>query len=114
MPGSSDSGGTSGVTVRPATLDDAPRLHELISAVDIIETGAPDSTLDEVTRELSRPGVDLAADSWLAFDGNGHLVAWATVRNPFRNERINAEHYVLPGHQAAGERLIDLMTDRAV
>ena len=51
-------------------------------------------------------------NSWLAFRG-GELVAYGLLWDDSGAERIDVDHYVLPGHQDAGERLIDLMEARA-
>lgn len=99
--------------MRPATTEDASIIRGLINVIDTIETGTPEMELDEVLHDLSRRGTDPATDSWLAFDADGRLVAYALLCDEFGSERINVDHYVLPGHQAEGERLIDLMTDRA-
>ncbi|WP_461009482.1 GNAT family N-acetyltransferase [Streptomyces capparidis] len=102
-----------GITVRAATLDDAPAIRDLINTVDTIELGAPETGTEEVVRELTRPGTAMATDTWLAYAPGGALVAYAVVNDPYGTERVNADHYVLPDHQAAGEHLVDLMTWRA-
>ncbi|MEU0270282.1 GNAT family N-acetyltransferase [Streptomyces sp. NPDC006307] len=99
-------------TVRAARPDDAPLICELLNAVDTIETGAPDTELHSVEADLAHPDVDLAEDSWLAFE-DGRLVAYALVLPASRAERVNIDHYVLPAHQAAGERLLGLTEERA-
>ncbi|KUH40020.1 MULTISPECIES: GNAT family N-acetyltransferase [Streptomyces] len=98
--------------VRPATTGDASLICALLNEIDTIETGRPDTDLHSVEADLAHPEVDLARDSWLAFDGD-RLVAYALVWDESQGERIDADHYVLPGHEAAGERLLAFAEDRA-
>ncbi|MFF8387810.1 GNAT family N-acetyltransferase [Streptomyces kanasensis] len=98
--------------VRPATTADASLICALLNEIDTIETGRPDTDLHSVEADLAHPEVDLARDSWLAFDGD-RLVAYALVWDESQGERVDADHYVLPGHGAAGERLLALAEDRA-
>jgi ribosomal protein S18 acetylase RimI-like enzyme len=99
-------------TVRPATVGDAPLICALLNEIDTIETGRPDTDLHTVESELAHPEIDLREDSWLAFAGD-RLVAYALVWDDSRAERIDADHYVLPGHDAAGERLLAMAEERA-
>lgn len=99
-------------TVRPATTGDAPLICALLNEIDTIETGRPDTELHAVETDLAHPEVDLREDSWLAFQG-GRLVAYALVWDDSGAERVDTDHYVLPGHEAAGERLFELVERRA-
>ncbi|MFD3354252.1 GNAT family N-acetyltransferase [Streptomyces fradiae] len=99
-------------SVRPATLDDAPLICGLLNEIDTIETGAPDTELHDVETDLAHPEADLGRDSWLAFE-DGRLVAYALVWDESGGERVDTDHYVLPGHEAAGERLFELVERRA-
>ncbi|WP_228974413.1 GNAT family N-acetyltransferase [Streptomyces sp. DH12] len=98
--------------VRPATSGDASLICALLNEIDTIETGRPETDLHSVEADLRHPEVDLALDSWLAFDGD-RLVAYALVWDESQGERVDADHYVLPGHEAAGERLLALAEARA-
>ncbi|MFF0010951.1 GNAT family N-acetyltransferase [Streptomyces sp. NPDC005374] len=99
--------------LRAAALTDAPAVTELLNEVDRIEIGQPETDLHTVEADLGRPGVDLDHDSWLAFDGP-RLVAYALVWDDSEGERIDADHYVLPDHQQAGELLLEAMETRAL
>ncbi|WP_117209274.1 GNAT family N-acetyltransferase [Allorhizocola rhizosphaerae] len=57
---------------RPATPDDTPAIHKLVSACD------PDSSLDSIAADLARPAIVLARDTVVVHD-DGELVAWAWV-----------------------------------
>ncbi|MFJ6939402.1 GNAT family N-acetyltransferase [Streptomyces sp. NPDC101132] len=101
------------LTVRPAGPNDASDICALMNAVDTAEIGRPETDLSDVEADLLHPEVDLARDSWLAVEG-GRVVAYAVVWCDGDPVRIDADHYVLPGHGAAGERLLALMEARAL
>ncbi|MGG8410605.1 GNAT family N-acetyltransferase [Streptomyces sp. 12297] len=100
------------LTVRPAGPGDAADICALLNAVDLIEIGRPETDLHEVEADLRHPEMDLARDSWLAFEG-GRLVAYAALWCDGEPGRIDTDHYVLPAHQDAGERLLALVEARA-
>ncbi|WP_316248173.1 alpha/beta fold hydrolase [Streptomyces sp. TRM49041] len=116
---SAEHGGADGMTsevpfvVRPATVGDAPLVCALLNEIDTIETGRPDTDLHTVETELAHPEVILAEDSWLAFQGD-RLVAYAFVWDESGGERIDADHYVLPGYGHTGEHLLALVERRAL
>jgi mycothiol synthase len=99
-------------TVRAATLEDAQPIADLVNAVDLVEIGAAEYSLDEVREDLRATGADIARNSWLAFDGD-QLVSYGALWNEYGNERIDIDHYVRADAHPAGARLIDLMTARA-
>ncbi|MEU9300540.1 GNAT family N-acetyltransferase [Streptomyces sp. NPDC048269] len=103
---------TAMLTVRPAGPGDASDICALLNAVDMIEIGRPETDLGTVEADLHHPDVDLATDSWLAFQG-GRLVAYALVWSDAGPGRIDSDHYVLPGHREAARRLLELMEARA-
>ncbi|MFG2980509.1 GNAT family N-acetyltransferase [Streptomyces sp. NPDC048258] len=103
---------TAMLTVRPAGPGDASDICALLNAVDMIEIGRPETDLGTVEADLHHPDVDLATDSWLAFQG-GRLVAYALVWSDAGPGRIDSDHYVLPGHPEAARRLLELMEARA-
>jgi ribosomal protein S18 acetylase RimI-like enzyme len=73
----------------PATHADAQAIHSLI--------GKPFVSLDAVTSDLTRPGLDLARDTLLLHSPGGDLVAWAWVHLGRR-----AEAHVHPAHRGKG------------
>ncbi|MFJ5551254.1 GNAT family N-acetyltransferase [Streptomyces sp. NPDC093225] len=101
------------LTVRPAGPSDAADICGLMNAVDVIELGHPETDLGEVESDLLHPEMDLARDSWLALE-DGKVVAYACLWCDGDPERIDSDHYVLPDHQAAGERLLALLEARAL
>ncbi|MDQ1050775.1 GNAT family N-acetyltransferase [Streptomyces sp. V4I2] len=99
--------------LRPASLADAPVITDLLNAVDLIEIGRGETDLHTVEADLKHPETDLQRDSWLAFEGE-RLVAYGLLWDESKGERIDADHYVLPDHQPAGERILDAMEARAL
>ncbi|MFF8772361.1 GNAT family N-acetyltransferase [Kitasatospora sp. NPDC015120] len=102
-----------GLTVRPATPDDAPAVRDLLNRVDLLEIGRAGTELHEVRADLTHPGVDLRRDSWLLADGDD-LVGYGLLRDRSGGERIDLDQYVLPEHQAGALHLFALMERRAV
>ncbi|MER5487579.1 GNAT family N-acetyltransferase [Streptomyces sp. NPDC002812] len=100
------------LTVRPAGPSDAEDICGLLNAVDLIEIGRPETDLAEVNADLHHPDMDLARDSWLAFEG-GRLVAYAMAWADSGPGRVDCHHYALPGHRAAAVRLLELVEVRA-
>ncbi len=103
---------TAMLTVRPAGPGDASDICALLNAVDMIEIGRPETDLGTVEADLHHPDVDLARDSWLAFQ-DGRLVAYALVWADSGPGRVDGDHYVLPAHPEAARRLLELMEARA-
>lgn len=101
------------LTVRAARLDDAPAICALLNEIDVLEVGRPETDLHTVEADLGHPDADLPQNSWLAFDEAGTLVAYGLLWDESYAERIDVDHYVLPGHQGAGLRLLELMEARA-
>lgn len=99
--------------LRAAALHDASAVTDLLNEIDRIEIGRAETDLHTVESDLGHPGVDLDRDSWLAFDGP-RLVAYALVWDDSKGERIDADHYVLPDHQQAGELLLEAVETRAL
>ncbi|MFJ6655852.1 GNAT family N-acetyltransferase [Streptomyces sp. NPDC091377] len=101
------------LVIRPAMPADAPAVTRLLNAVDLIEIGREESDVADVEADLVHPEAALEDNSWLAFAGD-ELVAYGLVWDDSRGERIDMDHYVLPGHQDAGERLLGLMEAQTV
>ncbi|WBB62325.1 GNAT family N-acetyltransferase [Streptomyces sp. WMMC500] len=101
------------LTVRAARLDDAPSICALLNQVDVAEVGRPETDLHTVEADLKHPEADLPRNSWLAVADDGTLVAYGLLWDESYAERIDVDHYVLPGHQDAGLRLLERMEARA-
>ncbi|MEW2392597.1 GNAT family N-acetyltransferase [Streptomyces venezuelae] len=101
-----------GLTVRPATLDDAAAVCALLNEIDVLEIGRADTEPAEVRADFVHPEVDLERDSWLLFDGD-LLVGYALAWDESGGERIDVDHYVLPGRPQGALHLLDLLEARA-
>ncbi|MFI1470188.1 GNAT family N-acetyltransferase [Streptomyces wuyuanensis] len=102
-----------GITVRPATLDDADAVCALLNEIDLLEIGRADTSLTEVEADLKHPEVDLERDSWLLFDGD-RMVGYGLLWDDSGHERIDMDQYTLPDQQRSARHLFDLMEARAV
>ncbi|MFD8194865.1 GNAT family N-acetyltransferase [Streptomyces wuyuanensis] len=102
-----------GITVRPATLDDADAVCALLNEIDLLEIGRADTSLTEVEADLKHPGVDLERDSWLLFDSD-RMVGYGLLWDDSGHERIDMDQYTLPDQLRSAQLLFDLMEARAV
>jgi len=84
-----------GYRARPATIDDAAVLRELMAAQGRVSIGTDDRTLDEVVSVLTGPRVDLALDGLVVFDPDDLVVAWGCAFDE-APERGYLEVYVHP------------------
>jgi mycothiol synthase len=99
------------LTIRAATLDDAPAIRDLVNEVDLVDAGVAGYSVEEIEADLRRVD-DLARESWLAFLA-GELVAYAVLWPASSRTRFDVDHYVLPRHAPIGAKLLDLLTARA-
>lgn len=97
------------LSVRSATVDDAPAVHELINAAEVVDIGEPFLELSDVQNDWASPLIDLTEDVILAF-ADGLLVATAQVCE----ERADVE--VHPGHRGRGigTAMLDWTEQRAL
>ncbi|MEW1928754.1 MULTISPECIES: GNAT family N-acetyltransferase [unclassified Streptomyces] len=100
-----------GLTVRPATFDDAAAVCALLNEIDLLEIGRADTELSEIQADLKHPEVDLEHDSWLLFE-DGRLIAYGLVWDESGGERIDMEYYALPDRPQASQYLFDLSEAR--
>lgn len=101
-----------GVTVRPATFEDAAAVCALINEIDLLQIGRADTELSEAQADLKHPEVDLEHDSWLLFDG-GRLIAYCLLWDESGGEQIDTEYFTLPDRPQASQYLFDVMEARA-
>ncbi|MGW9438088.1 GNAT family N-acetyltransferase [Streptomyces sp. NPDC055607] len=101
------------MTIRPATVEDADAICELINKINVVEIGEPETEAAEVVRDMTLSGTTPETDTWLSFDADGTPVGYALVCDSHGTGHIDVDHYVLPGHHEAGAALLDLMGARA-
>lgn len=66
-------------STRPATLDDAPAIHQLIAAEERAWHGQVEAVPDAVAADLRRPLIKLELDTRVATAPNGDLAGWVWV-----------------------------------
>lgn len=81
--------------VRRPRPSDAPALFALAAADDLAEIGIVDYELADAVEELTRPGIDLDSDAWLATNG-GRAVGYAAATTRSAGASVDAEVYVHP------------------
>jgi mycothiol synthase len=96
--------------IRPATMDDAQAVTNLVIAFDVDEYGAPDFELDDVLSEWASPALDLARDTWIVEVADGDLAGYAILRSD--NEAAALVHPRFRG-RGIGSRLLELVETRA-
>ncbi|WP_329544589.1 GNAT family N-acetyltransferase [Streptomyces sp. NBC_01356] len=101
-----------GLTVRPATFDDAAAVCALLNEIDLLEIGRADTELVEIQADLKHPETDLERDSWLLLDG-GRLIGYGLLWDESGGERIDMDVYTLPDRPDGDQYLFDLMEARA-
>ncbi|MFD3932904.1 GNAT family N-acetyltransferase [Streptomyces sp. NPDC058614] len=102
----------SGLTVRPATFDDAAAVCALLNEIDLLEIGRADTELSEIQTDLKHPEMDLERDSWLLLDG-GRLIGYGLLWDESGGERIDVDVYTLPDRPDGDQYLFDLVEARA-
>jgi mycothiol synthase len=69
------------MTVRPATLDDAVAIAELINTCAVERIGKPQATAQYVRGAMGTPGLNLETDTLLAIGPGEQLVAYTLVQD---------------------------------
>jgi mycothiol synthase len=57
--------------IRPATIDDAPTILEILSAHETPLIGRVNATLEDVLDDLVDPSWNIETDGWLVFADDG-------------------------------------------
>ncbi|TCC25564.1 GNAT family N-acetyltransferase [Kribbella speibonae] len=96
-------------STRPATLDDAPAIHQLIAAAEQLWHGETERAPDQVAADLQRPLITLDLDTRVV-EANGEIVAWAWVHGGRRAQVDVRPSYVGLG---LGTQLLDWAEARA-
>jgi mycothiol synthase len=79
--------------IRAATLDDVARLAAFMGRCTLAHQGVRRDSEDEIRQRLTRPGTDLALDTWLAEDGDviGFAQVWAEPADIVCYVRVDPE-----------------------
>lgn len=87
-----------GLTLRPATIEDARIIYRLLEAYDYALFGEPDFTPGDVQNMLTRPKINLVEDSLLAFDEAGRLVGMLMLEQNM-DAKFSVMMRLLPGYE---------------
>ena len=68
-----------GFSSRPATVDDADAIYQLVAAAEIEWHGRAEAVQDQVAADLRRPELRLEQDTLLVHAPDGELAGWAWV-----------------------------------
>ena len=72
-PGQSYDPGVSDFSTRPATLEDASALNDLLAAAETVDQTGEHYSVEDVVEELENPMIDLERD-WLVVERDGQVV----------------------------------------
>lgn len=80
-----------GYIVRSAEPADAEALFDMLAAYNKAVVGFADTTLDEVSYCIDRPGFDRMTDGWLVLAADGRMAGYATTRGVGDRELFDIE-----------------------
>jgi mycothiol synthase len=87
---------------RPATLEDAEVVANLLNACSVEQGGTPSVTTQTVRAGMQMPGHELATDTLLIFDRGEQTVGFALVQESPPSPQVNALAEVHPQHRGRG------------
>ncbi|HET9253410.1 MAG TPA: GNAT family N-acetyltransferase [Candidatus Eisenbacteria bacterium] len=95
-----------GYLLRRPTPDDAEAVARVMIAVDIDESGKPDTSVQDVLDDWELPRFSLDRDAWIVVSGptsaRGEVVAYAWVWDRIPHVDVQGDLYVHPGHKGRG------------
>lgn len=103
-----------GYTSRPATVDDAKDIFDVITAHQVPVLGEPDTTLEDIQDELVDPQWDIAADGRLVHDPAGAAVGWAWACRKGTSSNVDIDICVRPEHAGIADWLWTSAQERAL
>jgi mycothiol synthase len=107
----------SNLRIRPATVDDAAAVNDLLAAAEAVDHSEEHYSLADVVEELENPMIDLDHD-WLVVERDGQVVAHSRLmpRAPDAGIlKVAVDGCVHPDHrrQGIGSRLVPRIVARA-
>ncbi len=101
--------------IRRPEQRDLVAVVDLLNACDVAETGAPDTTLQDLENDWMLEGFDPTADAWLAESADGRIVGYAYTGDQLRTGELEADYWTHPENAEPGlaERLLTLTERRA-
>jgi len=101
----------SGHTWRRATADDAAAIQAMVAQHDTAIVGYPDCTVDDIRDQITEPGVDPDADTWVVHTADSAVAGWAWTYGRGSGEYIDLD--VITLDPAVRAWLFDAALDRA-
>jgi mycothiol synthase len=99
---------------RPATIDDAPIILDIITAHETPLIGQANATLEDVADELVEPGWEAETDGWLVFADDDTPVGWGWACRKGSSDIVDISVFRRPGHDDIAEWLWDRSVERAL
>jgi ribosomal protein S18 acetylase RimI-like enzyme len=99
--------------IRPATIDDAPAILDILTAHEVPLIGRANATLEDVVDDLGEPGWNIETDGWLAHAGDGTPIGWAWTSRKGSSGIADISISRRPGHDEVAAVLWDLAERRA-
>lgn len=95
-----------GYLLRRPMAEDAEAVAQVMIAVDIDESGKPDTSVQDVRDDWALPRFSLARDAWVVTSGptsaRGEVVAYAWVWDRIPHVDVQGDLYVHPEHKGRG------------
>lgn len=100
--------------IRQAEPRDLATVVDLLNACDVVETGCPDTTAQDVENDWSLEGFDLSRDAWVAVADDGRITGYAYTGDQLGASELEADFWIDPEHDESGlaERLLNLAERR--
>lgn len=100
--------------IRPAEPRDLAAVVDLLNACDVVETGCPDTTTQDVENDWSLEGFDVSRDAWVAVADDGRITGYAYTGDQLGASELEADFWIDPEHDESGlaERLLNLAERR--
>lgn len=99
-----------GFSFRPASFNDLPVVHQLVTQQNILDYGDPLRSAEDIERIWNGSGFDLKADTQIALASNGQVAAYAELRG-----KEDVFVYLSTEHQSVplASHLLKLLEERA-
>lgn len=110
-----------GLPMRPVTVDDAPAIVDVLSAMEAAEPADEFYSAQDIVEELTSPGTDLARGSVAVLDGD-RLVGYCVLQSMVPTDAVPTDAWrgylfggVHPDHgrRDIGGAMVDLLAQRA-
>ena len=100
--------------IRQAEPRDLAAVVDLLNACDVVETGCPDTTTQDVENDWSLEGFELSRDAWVAVADDGRIMGYAYAGDQLGASELEVDFWIDPEHDESrlAERLLNLAERR--